>query len=64
MQRCYDKGVDYAEDWAIRRVMDADGNPVPIDDSLDVVEDMYEDEELMEYIQAQLDEYVHDMEED
>jgi len=60
-QKCYDRGVDYAEDWAIRRVMDAEGNPVPIDDALDVAEEMYLDETLMDHIQNKLDEYVHDM---
>jgi hypothetical protein len=56
----YDHGVDYAEDWEIRRIMDADGQPVPDEEAAPIIDKMYDDVSLVEEIQTKLDEYVHE----
>lgn len=58
--KCFDKGVDYADDWMIRRIMDADGQPVPDEEALPIIDKMYGDDTLVEEIQAKLDETIHD----
>ena len=58
--KCYDHGVDYAEDWDIKRVMDADGQPVPDEEAAPIIDQMYDDVSLVEDIQSKLDEYVHE----
>jgi hypothetical protein len=62
--KCYDHGIDYAEDWEIRRIMDADGQPVPDEEAAPIIDKMYDDVSLVEEIQAKLDEYVHDSKEE
>ena len=56
----YDHGVDYAEDWDIKRVMDADGQPVPDEEAAPIIDQMYDDVSLVEDIQSKLDEAVHE----
>lgn len=59
-QKCYDRGIDYADDWMITRIMDADGQPVPDEEALPIIDKMYGDVDLVEEIQAKLDETIHD----
>ena len=57
----YDKGQDYVEDWTIRTIRDAYGFPVSKDEADRIALEIGDDSPLVEYIQTNLDERLHDM---
>jgi hypothetical protein len=59
--RGYDKGRDYVEDWSVRMIRDAHGDPLPKDEQDRLALEIEGDDAMIEYIQTDLDERLSDM---